>query len=71
MGDIGTSEEKVEQRLSYWFNLAEKWGAVMLIDEADIYLERRSVSDLKRNGIVSGKCHWFLSSQFPGEAHPI
>ncbi|KAK7971588.1 hypothetical protein PG989_016604 [Apiospora arundinis] len=53
VGDIGTSEEKVEQRLSYWFNLAEKWGAVMLIDEADIYLERRSVSDLKRNGIVS------------------
>ncbi|KAK7917808.1 hypothetical protein PG985_011416 [Apiospora marii] len=53
VGDIGTFEEKVEQRLSYWFNLAEKWGAVMLIDEADVYLERRSVSDLRRNGIVS------------------
>ncbi|KAK8071311.1 P-loop containing nucleoside triphosphate hydrolase [Apiospora hydei] len=53
VGDIGTFEEKVEERLSYWFNLAEKWGAVMLIDEADVYLERRTVSDLRRNGIVS------------------
>ncbi|KAK8024477.1 P-loop containing nucleoside triphosphate hydrolase [Apiospora rasikravindrae] len=54
VGDIGTSEDKVEDRLSYWFSLAEKWGAVMLIDEADVYLERRTVSDLRRNGIVSG-----------------
>ncbi|KAK6839088.1 hypothetical protein PG987_004954 [Apiospora arundinis] len=53
VGDIGTFEEKVEKRLSFWFGLAEKWGAVMLIDEADVYLERRSVSDLQRNGIVS------------------
>ncbi|KAK8102066.1 hypothetical protein PG984_015212 [Apiospora sp. TS-2023a] len=53
VGDIGTTEEKVEDKLYYWFNLAEKWGAVMLIDEADVYLERRTTSDLERNGIVS------------------
>ncbi|KAK3376253.1 P-loop containing nucleoside triphosphate hydrolase protein [Lasiosphaeria ovina] len=52
-GDVGTDEETMENNLSYWFNLGEKWGAVMLIDEADIYLERRSPGDLKRNGLVS------------------
>jgi len=52
-GDIGTDEQRVEEALSKWFKLAEIWGAVMLIDEADVYLERRSVNDLTRNGLVS------------------
>ncbi|KAF7555179.1 hypothetical protein G7Z17_g2379 [Cylindrodendrum hubeiense] len=30
-----------------------KWGAVMLIDEADVFLEKRQVTDLKRNSLVS------------------
>lgn len=54
-GDIGTDEIRMESQLSRWFRLAEKWGAVMLIDEADVYLERRHVADLKRNSLVSGK----------------
>jgi hypothetical protein len=49
----------METQLSKWFQLAEKWGAVMLIDEADVYLERRQVTDLKRNSLVAGK-HTFL-----------
>lgn len=53
-GDIGTEESVVEEHLSEWFSLGEKWGAVMLIDEADIYLESRKPGDLKRNGLVSG-----------------
>ncbi|KAI9742742.1 MAG: hypothetical protein M1818_003471 [Claussenomyces sp. TS43310] len=52
-GDIGTDEDEVEEALSNWFKLAEIWGAVMLIDEADVYLERREVNELKRNGLVS------------------
>ncbi|KAJ5737714.1 uncharacterized protein N7483_002839 [Penicillium malachiteum] len=52
-GDIGTDEVVIEQRLSEWFRLAEKWGAVMLLDEADVFLERRQISDLKRNSLVS------------------
>lgn len=54
-GDIGTNEVTAERTLSKWFLLAEKWGAVMLLDEADVFLEKRSVSDLKRNSLVSGK----------------
>ncbi|KAJ6007442.1 hypothetical protein N7540_011418 [Penicillium herquei] len=52
-GDIGTDEVEIEKRLSQWFRLAEKWGAVMLLDEADVFLERRMISDLKRNSLVS------------------
>ncbi|TPX12710.1 uncharacterized protein E0L32_000887 [Thyridium curvatum] len=51
--DIGTDEGVMEQKLSKWFTLAERWGAVMLIDEADVYLERRQISDLIRNSLVS------------------
>ena len=45
----------MESNLSNWFDLAEIWGAVMLIDEADIYLETRTTSDLQRNSLVSGE----------------
>ena len=46
----------MEATLSKWFELAEIWAAVMLIDEADIYLETRTTSDLQRNSLVSGEC---------------
>ncbi|KAF3010481.1 hypothetical protein E8E14_006327 [Neopestalotiopsis sp. 37M] len=52
-GDLGTDDQSVEKALNRWFTLAEAWGAVMLIDEADIYLERRQITDLKRNSLVS------------------
>ena len=51
---VGTNEKEIESTLSAWFSLAEIWGAVMLIDEADIYLEIRSTGDLQRNSLVSG-----------------
>ena len=51
----GTDEKEIEATLSGWFALAEIWGAVMLIDEADIYLEIRNAGDLQRNSLVSGK----------------
>lgn len=53
----------MENRLSNWFQLAEKWGAVMLIDEADVYLEQRHRTDLKRNSLVSGEYLSEYSSQ--------
>lgn len=54
-GDIGTNEVTAERTLSKWFRLAEIWGAVMLLDEADVFLEKRTVSDLQRNSLVSGQ----------------
>ncbi|GAB1312437.1 hypothetical protein MFIFM68171_02647 [Madurella fahalii] len=52
-GDIGTEEVQIELKLRYWLQLAHKWGAVMLIDEADVFLERCQDGDLKRNSLVS------------------
>ncbi|OJD32610.1 atpase aaa+ type core protein [Diplodia corticola] len=52
IGDLGTNEESIESEITKWFDLAHRWKAVLLIDEADIFLERRS-TDLARNGIVT------------------
>jgi hypothetical protein len=54
-GDLGTDANLVETRLSYALALATSWNAVVLIDEADVFLEERKLHDLKRNGLISGK----------------
>jgi len=53
-GDLGTRAQVVERNLSKFFRLGEAWDAIVLIDEADIYFEERSINDIERNGIVSG-----------------
>lgn len=55
VADIGTVETKIESELLKFFDLAEAWNAVLLVDEADIFLEQRKNRDLARNGLVSGK----------------
>ncbi|OLN96128.1 ATPase family AAA domain-containing protein 3B 1 [Colletotrichum chlorophyti] len=52
--DIGTDPKTVEFNLTENFKRAMSWGAVLLIDEADIFMERRSTSDLARNSLVAG-----------------
>jgi hypothetical protein len=52
-GDLGTTCEALDQRLSRTLDLAATWKAVLLIDEADVFLERRSLHDMERNGLVS------------------
>jgi SpoVK/Ycf46/Vps4 family AAA+-type ATPase len=43
-GDIGYEADEVERNLQKHFTLAHKWGCVMLLDEADVFLAKRSVS---------------------------
>lgn len=52
--DIGTNPITIESKLTYWFKLAKHWGAILLIDEADIYMEQRITQDLERNNLVAG-----------------
>jgi len=52
--DIGADPEKVEKNLSDGFKTASDWGAVLLIDEADVFMEERSTNDLNRNCLVAG-----------------
>lgn len=52
-GDIGTDPEAVEKYLDSVLYIGAVWGCVVLLDEADIFLEERTQSDLKRNALVS------------------
>lgn len=52
-GDIGESAMEVEKNLHHNFALAYKWGCVLLLDEADIFLAKRSKNDLRRNAVTS------------------
>ncbi|TLD14911.1 hypothetical protein PspLS_10843 [Pyricularia sp. CBS 133598] len=47
-GDIGINEVEMERTLEKWLDLGHKRGALVLIDEADVFLEKRANSDLKR-----------------------
>ena len=48
--DVGLSEH-VESHLRKWFTLAAKWDAILLIDEADLFLEQRREGNLERNSL--------------------
>lgn len=52
-GEIGTEPETVEKRLNEVFNYAVAWGAILLMDEADIFLQERDIHNVKRNALVS------------------
>jgi SpoVK/Ycf46/Vps4 family AAA+-type ATPase len=52
-GDIGTKPEDVEKYLESVFYLGKIWGCVVLLDEAEVFLEKRSLNDLTRNALVS------------------
>ncbi|KAL8771692.1 MAG: hypothetical protein Q9209_002883 [Squamulea sp. 1 TL-2023] len=52
-GDLGTTSSDVESSLSNVLEMCTKWNAVLLIDEADVFLEQRSSHDLERNKLVS------------------
>lgn len=55
--DIGTNPAAIERTLSRNFKTAKSWGAVILIDEADVFMERRTSFDLERNSLVAGASH--------------
>jgi SpoVK/Ycf46/Vps4 family AAA+-type ATPase len=52
-GDIGTDAEGVEKYLESVLYIGTIWGCVVLLDEADVFLEERSQMDLQRNALVS------------------
>lgn len=52
-GDLGLTSSDVESSLSNVLEMATKWNAILLLDEADVFLEQRSSHDLERNKLVS------------------
>jgi hypothetical protein len=53
--DLGITINAVERNLAKILKMSTRWNAILLLDEADVFLERRSTHDLERNGLVSGK----------------
>jgi SpoVK/Ycf46/Vps4 family AAA+-type ATPase len=67
-GDIGASSaQEVEESLEGYFELARKWGCMLLLDKADVFLSERKRGVIAQNSLVSGKtvttpsnsCHGF------------
>ena len=54
-GDLGTTAAEVEKNLTKFMSFGELWGAVVLLDEADIYLQARNLNEVERNSLVSGE----------------
>jgi SpoVK/Ycf46/Vps4 family AAA+-type ATPase len=54
-GELGTDVVQTDLELRRIFSRAKQWGAILLLDEADVFLAKRSKADLKRNAFVSSK----------------
>ncbi|OAA56882.1 ATPase, AAA-type, core [Cordyceps fumosorosea ARSEF 2679] len=52
-GDLGSAADVVEHRLKTNFALASRWGCILLIDEADVFLEARQTENFDRNALVA------------------
>lgn len=52
-GNLGVDPDTIEQKLENHFNLAAKWGCILLLDEADVFLQQRKHTNLNINAIVS------------------
>lgn len=52
-GDLGTDPTRLEKELQNILDIAHSWGAILLLDEADVFLEQRSIHDIHRNALVS------------------
>ncbi|KAF1991107.1 P-loop containing nucleoside triphosphate hydrolase protein [Aulographum hederae CBS 113979] len=52
-GELGTESWEVQNQLRQAFDIAAAWKAVILLDEADIFLEKRTLNDIRRNQLVS------------------
>ncbi|KAF1954914.1 P-loop containing nucleoside triphosphate hydrolase protein [Byssothecium circinans] len=52
-GDLGLDPSKVEAKLQDILEMCTRWHSVLLLDEADVFLEQRSLHELERNKLVS------------------
>ncbi|KAJ7508569.1 P-loop containing nucleoside triphosphate hydrolase protein [Mycena galericulata] len=52
-GELGTQPKELDERLTLILEIAQTWDAVLLLDEAEVFLQRRSTTDVTRNALVS------------------
>jgi hypothetical protein len=63
-GDLGSDPQFIDKRLKEHTARAEKWGCIMVLDEADVLVEKREASDRIHNTIVTGKINYISSFAF-------
>eukprot|EP00835_Amoeboradix_gromovi_P003690 NODE_254_length_12812_cov_0.286872.p1 type:complete len:628 gc:universal NODE_254_length_12812_cov_0.286872:8888-7005(-) len=52
MGELGIDPTTMEQRLAEILELCAGWNSLVLIDEADVFLEKRDSSDILKNAMT-------------------
>lgn len=52
-GELGTDSRYLEGELQKILDICHAWGAILLLDEADVFLEKRNMHDIHRNALVS------------------
>jgi hypothetical protein len=71
---LGLNPEQVEQNLGIILQRANRWNAILLLDEADVYIRRRG-EDLDHNAIVGvflrmleyAQCILFMTTNLAGQ----
>jgi hypothetical protein len=51
--DLGIEVSSIDSNLKRTLELCSRWNAVLLLDEADVYVTQRDETDLHRNSVVS------------------
>lgn len=54
-GEVGSKADAADETLKTILECCRLWNAVLLLDEADVFLEARGTDSLVRNELVSGK----------------
>ncbi|KAL2158870.1 hypothetical protein VTH06DRAFT_4062 [Thermothelomyces fergusii] len=47
-GELGTDPRYLESELQKILDICHAWGATLLLDEADVFLEKRNMHDIRR-----------------------
>lgn len=66
--DLGTNASHLGPKIKKVFEMATEWDAVILLDEADVFMAERDPGDIARNELVSSK---FIPSQLTIKAAVI
>ena len=52
VGELGSNLESMEKNLRDLLEVSARWNAITLLDEADIFMQKRQDADIERNGFV-------------------
>lgn len=52
IGELGTTPQELETNLQAILGICESWDSLILLDEADVFVEKRSRGEILRNSMV-------------------